>query len=995
MTQSVRLGPDGTTVARDFWRTFLPVLLLLLVMGAWTTFPLVEARLAKVQSDQMAVLNLRSAMLQEDLANALEKLQALVDDPNLAPLLAHDSPALRQRLEESMVTLLLRNRDFDQVRWLDEHGQEQVRIDRREGRPVAVPAAALEDQSLRPYFTDTLRLPAGEILISPMELSVEQGQIAQPFRPILRLATPVPAPLGQPRGILIIEVNAAGLLERLPRHHFTGAQLLWLNEAGDWLRATDPDDEWGFQRGLTDTFASRHPDVWRAMTAGVPGSFRNDQGVWSWRLLDPRTNPLGNRIGQAPRWTLVAWQPATTLQALTGEILMSIVPILLVSLLLVAGFSWLQARRRRAVQQLAEQLRATVNTALDGIIMMNREGHIVDVNPAAERCFGWPRAAVIGQLLSAVIVPERYRAAHEQGMRHYLATGEGPVLHRRIEIEALRQDGTEFPVELAIDVAQGAGEELFIAYLRDISDRKQTEERLRNTNAFNAAILASANYSIISTRPDGIIVTFNRAAERMLGYQAKDLIGVATPAIFHVADEVEMRARELSAELGQAIPANFAAFVAKAARGTPDEREWTYVRKDGTTFPVRLSVTALFDQHGVSGYLGIAADITELKRASEELLTAKVAAEQANQTKSEFLANMSHEIRTPMNGILALAQLLEREALTADQLDMVGRIRQAGRSLLGILNDILDFSKIEAGQLKIDRQPFHLASLLAQLKSLLGSTARAKGLEFHLAMPAGLEGALLGDALRLEQILVNLIGNAIKFTEQGAIQVRITMLAQDVAAVRLRFEVSDQGIGIDPQHLATLFQPFTQAEASITRRFGGTGLGLSICQRLVDLMEGEIGVESTLGAGSTFWFELPLARATGVAAQLPVVTPPPPSVGPRLTGLRCLVVDDSPMNREVVERALLREGAQVTLAADGQQALQSLRTQPTAFDAVLMDVQMPVMDGLTATRAIRGELGLSDLPVIAFTAGVMAEQRQQIMAAGCTDFVAKPVDLGV
>ena len=372
-----------------------------------------------------------------------------------------------------------------------------------------------------------------------------------------------------------------------------------------------------------------------------------------------------------------------------------------------------------------------------------------------------------------------------------------------------------------------------------------------------------------------------------------------------------------------------------------------------------------------------------MRERSRELMAASAA-------KSQFLAQMSHEIRTPMNAILGFARLLEDEPLTEDQQQMVRRINAAGRSLLSIINDILDFSKIEAGQLGIDRQPFNLAELLGHIGSLMGAVAQAKGLTLGLQDDVQLTGRLSGDALRIEQVLINLVGNALKFTERGCVTLRVTPVGITEASARLRFEIEDTGIGLSPDALARLFVPFTQADSGITRRFGGTGLGLSICKRLVELMGGEIGVESSLGVGSTFWFELPFER---LAEEYKPAIRAAEVKGPRLQGLRLLVVDDSPINLKLAERVLEREGAEVTLMSDGQQALDALRAHPAGFDLVLMDIHMPVMDGLTATRAIREELGLGTLPVIALTAGVLAEEKQNALGAGVNDFLPKPMDL--
>ena len=407
----------------------------------------------------------------------------------------------------------------------------------------------------------------------------------------------------------------------------------------------------------------------------------------------------------------------------------------------------------------------------------------------------------------------------------------------------------------------------------------------------------------------------------------------------------------------------------------------------------------------VVGINGVVEEITEIKRIEAEIralntdLEAKVAArtaeaEAASAAKSEFLAHMSHEIRTPLNGVLGLVQIMEKSSLSSTQRDLIERMRAAGRSLLLLLNDILDFSKIEAGQLQLEARPFVLGPLLRQLDALLGPTARAKGLRFAIDAASLPDGALVGDPLRLEQVLTNLIGNAIKFTDQGEVRLSVGTLEVDDGSARLRFAVSDTGIGIPPTVLPHLFSAFTQGDSGISRRFGGTGLGLAISKRLVEFMDGEIGVESGEGVGSTFWCELVFARTAAgpemSASSLPVETV---TEGPRLAGRHYLIVDDNPLNLDVLERMLELEGARATCANDGREALAWLSTQAGAFDAVLMDVQMPVLDGLSATRVIRGELGLTRLPVIAVTAGVLKEEQQRAREAGADAVLPKPVDL--
>ena len=407
----------------------------------------------------------------------------------------------------------------------------------------------------------------------------------------------------------------------------------------------------------------------------------------------------------------------------------------------------------------------------------------------------------------------------------------------------------------------------------------------------------------------------------------------------------------------------------------------------------------------VVGINGVVEEITEIKRIEEEIralnadLEAKVAArtaeaEAASAAKSEFLAHMSHEIRTPLNAVLGLVQVMEQSSPTPAQRGLIERIRTAGHSLLLLLNEILDFSKIEAGQLQLEARPFVLDPLLHQIDSLLGAAARAKGLRFAIDAAPRPDGALVGDPLRLEQVLTNLIGNAIKFTDQGEIRLSIRTLEQADDRARLRFAVTDTGIGIPPTVLPQLFAAFKQADTSISRRFGGTGLGLAISKRLVDLMGGTLGVDSQAGVGSTFWCELSFPRAAAdpePSAATPAARTA--TASPCLAGRHYLIVDDNVLNLDVLERMLELEGARATRASDGREALARLKTQANDFDAVLMDVQMPVLDGLSATRAIRGELGLTRLPVIAVTAGVLKAEQDRAREAGVDEVLPKPVDL--
>jgi PAS domain S-box-containing protein len=411
--------------------------------------------------------------------------------------------------------------------------------------------------------------------------------------------------------------------------------------------------------------------------------------------------------------------------------------------------------------------------------------------------------------------------------------------------------------------------------------------------------------------------------------------------------------------------------------------ELTQQLGDGRT--LRVVERRLPDGHTVC-YRG---DITELVRATE-------AAQAASQSKGQFLANMSHEIRTPMNAILGMLSLLRKTEFTPRQDDYAGKAEGAARSMLHLLNDILDFSKVEAGKMTLDPQPFRVDRLLRDLGVILTANIGAKPVTLRFDVDAALPAVLVGDAPRLLQVLINLGGNAVKFTAAGEVALSLTVLESQGDAVVLEIGVRDSGIGIAPENQARIFSGFTQAEASTTRHFGGTGLGLVISQRLVALMGGELALTSALGEGSRFYFRLglPVASVAEAAAlDVPPTGPAGAAGGPRLSGMRILLAEDNLNNQQVARELLELEGAQVVIAGDGQQALDALaRTRP-AFDVVLMDVQMPVLDGIGATRRIRAELGLTQLPIIAMTANAMDAERQLCLDAGMIGHVGKPFDL--
>ena len=680
---------------------------------------------------------------------------------------------------------------------------------------------------------------------------------------------------------------------------------------------------------------------------------------------------------------------------------------------------------------------------------------------------------------------------------------------------------------------EGAPEWMYGTHMEVTAMKNAQAEREQVASLLEGLLQAARDFSIIATDPAGVITVFNAGAERLLGYAAADVVGLQTPALFHRLDEVQRRGEELSLSEGQPVE-GFQVFVHAPEHTGAEQREWTYVRRDGSEVPVSLTVTEVRNEAGdVVGYLGIGADISARRAVEQSMEAARTQAEAASAAKSIFLANMSHEIRTPMNAVIGVAHLLADTPLNDAQRLLLGKLQVAGRSLLGIINDVLDLSKIEAGELHVERIAYRPAQLVQDLDAVYGDQVRHKGLAWSIDLDADLPAVLLGDPQRVQQILTNLLGNALKFTAQGRIALRLTRQeGTDADGPVLRLAVSDTGIGIAPEAQAQLFQPFIQAEASTTRRFGGTGLGLSIVKRMAEMMGGTVRLHSTPGQGSEFVVELPLQEAgptdvspsvavsalevvvvedvaiereqlvalckgfgwhvealesaealldlvakrrdaglplpevllmdwhlgdgldglsalRALRAQLPAsampaalvvtqdqqralqtqdigtvadtVLPKPAEASALfnavneavarhgggdhvfmrsvldgqevglLLGVSLLVVDDYSINLDVARGLLARHGAAVCCETGAEAALERLR-RGERFDAVLMDIQMPGMDGLEATQRIRGELAMPNLPVIALTAGALAEERRRALDAGMDDFLTKPLD---
>ena len=858
-----------------FW--VLMLFFTVLISGAGYIYA--ESRMGAVvdefENQQREALSTSSERLTERLRDALGDVLLLREQMRIAEAFSADSSKQRERVAQYFSAYIKTNRSVDQVRWIDHHGMETIRVERNGSTPIVRSDEALQDKSHRDYIKRVSELDIDDVYVSPMNLNTENGRIEEPYKPVMRFALPLRDPNGRAQGALVINFLGARWLDAFHASGFTDTgKLMLVNHQGYWLIGPEPDDEWGFALGHDRKLQNRYPDTWRTIRARSSGSALINNGLWSWRTIDPL------------------------------------------------------AEVRTTAAELSD---------ISGVQVIGRSNYL------------WYAVAFLPR-------------AHFAAIQHDIIWKQAA------------------PVMLA---------------------------------AFGLALLIA----------------------------------------------------------------------------------WSVARSQ-----------------------------TTIARLNRKLGNRARTAESANHAKTAFVANMSHEIRTPMNAIAGLSHLIERHAPNQNMRQLALKMKRATGSLQNLINDILDFSKIEAGRIELEHERFYLVDVLDNIATIMAINLGDKPLELAITPPNPSVDPLRGDGLRLEQVLINLASNAIKFTDEGFVDVRITPLDIEDDRTRLRFAVRDSGIGIPPDKQAEIFAEFTQADTSTTRRFGGTGLGLAISRRLVELMGGTLRVESTPGQGSEFWFELVLDRdpapggvhanaldvlivddnelalealthtvwslgfsgqtfragpallahldaaqdyesaprrailldwqmpgmdgiavlkalrqryaaddpkrpivimitaasradliaepASGLADAVLAkpVTPSslhdalapslsghrsaqmPGHEGQSLANARILVVDDSDINREVAQRLLVEEGAQVWLAEDGREAVDWVAAHIGQVNVVLMDLQMPNMDGVEATRRIHGLEGCRDLPIVALTADALLARSADAPRARFAEYLPKPLD---
>ena len=626
-------------------------------------------------------------------------------------------------------------------------------------------------------------------------------------------------------------------------------------------------------------------------------------------------------------------------------------------------------RAEAALNEGEERLRTILGSVQAGVLVVDpATRRIVIVNEAACRLMGRTREEVLGH------------ACHRFACPHL--ENRCPVLDLGQEMEASERrlrhaSGRTVPVLKTVTRIQLDGREHLLECFMDLTERKRIEAAYHGV-----ADSASDAIYLHGVTPDGRPGPFldaNPAACRMLGY-TRDELQRLTPQDLDATSTPPGHTRRVTSELLERGQTLF---------------EVVHVAKDGRLVPVEIHARLLGQGGGPPMVLCVARDVSARKAAEAAANRARAEAEAASRAKSEFLANMSHELRTPLNGIMGMLQLMEDTSLDQEQRQYADIAMQSARGMLSLVNDLLDLSRIEAGRMPIQDEALDLRDLLESVCQVFDPPARAKGVALRCTVYPGVPHRLLGDPARLRQVLFNLVGNAVKFTEAGEVSIEVSVLETPggCGPARLFFSVADTGVGVDEEQLARVFHPFVQVDGSATRRFGGAGLGLAITRRLLALMDGRLAVDSTPGRGSEFAFSLPLreAEAGGRTAPLPAKLP---AAEAEDRSLRLLLAEDEPVNRLAAKLMLERLGHRVDQAADGEEALAALARSP--YDCVLLDISMPVLDGLQVVRRLRAleaESRRPRTPVVAMTAHAMAGDRERFLGEGCDGYLAKPVDL--
>ncbi len=773
--------------------------------------------------------------------------------------------------------------------------------------------------------------------------------IELPFNPIIPFSTPLFRHDGSVGGIIILNFQAKSFLNRIKAISTPSATKgMLLNKEGFWLVGEKEEDEWGFmlkeRSGKNMKF--KYPEAWKRIQKTDKGQFYTQNYLISYRSIYPTSESQvalqGSSIASSHEgetvWKIVLLTPLEGVKSSLIKVRSTLLAtyfalllIMVVASLIYTRALLLKTKMQKALKESEVHIRSILDNTSYAVISINTKGIMKEVNPATESIFGYSEGELLGKNVS-ILMPEPYKSAHDGYLARYNREHTSSIFRGARELVAVRKDGTEFAMELTVCETTVADEILFTGMIHDISLRKEAQKEEKESQQRFQRALNNAPHPTIIYDETGKVLLLNKEWASVSGYNIADICEV----------------QELLA-LGWS-------YEKEPERGKIPDGLCTLKTKNNKTRKWDFNSGFLGELHGKNIFISMAIDITEKLKTDKKLQEAIANAEAASRAKSDFLASMSHEIRTPMNAIIGMADLLESSPLQEEQKEYVEILKHSGENLLQLINDILDISKIEAGHLEMEVVDFNLYELVEKTSDIMAIRSHKKQLELACYISEKTPTFIRGDSARLQQVLVNLLSNAIKFTEEGEVILRVETLEESGDEYILQFSITDTGIGIPKEKQALIFEKFTQADTSTTRRFGGTGLGLSICRHLISKMNGELNVDSEVGEGSTFRFTAHFAASNEQNVSREKI------VADRhlLQGMSALITDDSKTNLLILREALTRWGIKVDEADNGEDALALLKEKEKKgeyYDFLLLDCRMPQMDGFEVAKRSQKILG--------------------------------------
>ena len=933
---------------------------------------------------------------------------------------------------QDVFRLLLENKqDYLRITFVKQRidGPEIVSIERNVGGITTIPQERLSFAKHNQLLEKAATMSPKSIYFSKATLRKKDGQIISPHQPVIELLTPIyNVKNNQLFGVISLEVNFAQFVDRIKSSYLSGFNLYIANAEGDFIYHPQKRFMFGFELGQRHLIQEQFPDLAKPLAQSVDAKgFKqlqmpnDEQHAGFYRMLDlssygsnkplillltPKSDGVNNEL-QTFRYRSLLIGISLAFVALALAVLSSrrvVQPLTEMTIavqnyertgrlpelpikstdefgvlarsfhnLLFRVTNALEMQKRSAtrLQDTSDKLEAILSSAADAIVTIDAHADILTFNTAAENIFGYSQEQVIGQNVK-ILMPQEYAQHHDQYIKRHISTGTSRVIGVGRELIGLRSNGEEFPMHLAISEINSSTGKIITGIIRDISIQKQDEASINRTLSLLKSILESTDNGILVTDDFGYPIHHNSQFAHM----------------WCISDELvdSSNAKELREHMIAQLkdPDAYNAMTNRLLNDNHSESNEIIVFKDGRL--LERTSRPMLVAHETDGRVWSYRDITITKQTEQALIEAKETAENVARYKSEFLASMSHEIRTPMNGVLGMLGLLQHSKLDETQAHHAQLARSSAESLLTIINDILDFSKVEAGKLDLEIIEYNLASQLGDFAESIAHRAQEKDLELILDVTGISNTTVKGDPGRLRQILNNLVGNALKFTNEGEITITAELCEVEDHKMRLECHVKDTGIGIEQEKLELLFESFTQVDASTTREYGGTGLGLAIVKQLCHLMKGDVWVTSTFGEGSEFGFYILLDKSEHSTALMPKVD---------INGVPILIVDDNQTNRKVLSGQLELWGANVTEATSANEALaildnRSREQHSEPFTVAFIDMQMPKMSGMELGIAIRSDARFDKTQMVMMTSMSNRGDAKRFAEVGFCAYFPKP-----